>query len=198
MERPSKCTGRDREIAELFKLGYTYPLLATRFGISESTIYLVIKKAGVSRHDGGQSLIARLRREAIKEDKFFNKYGVSVVRIGALEDALSARNKFKQQKGQARYRGISWELSFADWWEIWEQSGAWRQRGRVHGESKMMARLGDVGPYSKENVRIVSMVENVKESWATSPNRMDHLRKSTSRRARRAEVAIKKHLLQEI
>jgi Zn-finger nucleic acid-binding protein len=67
-----------------------------------------------------------------------------------------------QQKRNARGRGIEFSISFDDWWRIWQDSGHWDDRGRL-SKQYVMARKGDVGPYSKDNVKIVTHADNVRE-----------------------------------
>lgn len=60
----------------------------------------------------------------------------------------------------AKRDGIEFNLTFDEWWNIWQQSGHWEQRGRG-SEKYCMCRKGDVGPYSAENVFIATNAENV-------------------------------------
>lgn len=57
---------------------------------------------------------------------------------------------------------MPWEISFAEWCEVWEASGKWDERGNF-AEGYVMARNGDEGPYKVGNVRIAPHVENVAE-----------------------------------
>ena len=63
------------------------------------------------------------------------------------------------QKAQAKVRGIAWELAYWEWLQIWQDSGRLHERG-VHGGQWVMARNGDRGPYSVENVQIVRCETN--------------------------------------
>lgn len=74
------------------------------------------------------------------------------------------RHKFHRQVHHAKTRGIQWLLTFDEWWAIWQASGKWEMRGRSSGDY-VMARRGDVGPYSKENVFICLGSENTKQAW---------------------------------
>lgn len=74
------------------------------------------------------------------------------------------KGQFSVQKRKAKQRGIDWELSFDEWWTIWQESGHWEQRGDHRGKY-CMSRRGDVGPYSKENVYINEFSENTREIW---------------------------------
>jgi hypothetical protein len=76
-----------------------------------------------------------------------------------------ARHAFSTQRCSALTRGVGWDLDLATWWHIWSASGRWAQRGK--GPDKyVMARAGDTGPYAVGNVRICTMLENMRESSA--------------------------------
>lgn len=77
----------------------------------------------------------------------------------------SPRGKYNRQRANAHKRGIGWELTFPQWWDMWQKSGKWEQRGREAGQY-YMCRFGDTGPYSDDNVRIDTMSSNALESWA--------------------------------
>lgn len=69
---------------------------------------------------------------------------------------------YKAQAAGARHRDIDFLLTFEEWCAIWNTSGKWEQRGGAQGQY-VMARKGDVGPYSIGNVRICLARENNKE-----------------------------------
>lgn len=71
--------------------------------------------------------------------------------------------KYIAQRMRARQRGISWELTFEEWWDIWNKSGKWEQRGKTM-DSYVMSRKNDTGPYSKENVFIQTHWANTIEN----------------------------------
>lgn len=71
----------------------------------------------------------------------------------------TARGKFAQQARHAKERGISWELTFSQWWSLWQESGHWEDRGRRSGQY-VMCRRGDFGPYAIGNVYIASVEHN--------------------------------------
>jgi hypothetical protein len=73
----------------------------------------------------------------------------------------TAKGKYSIQKRKAKRRGIAWELSFEEWWTIWEASGKWSERG--WGKDKyVMCRYGDIGAYSIDNVFIDTNSNNTK------------------------------------
>lgn len=72
------------------------------------------------------------------------------------------RRKYVDHRGSAENRGIDFQLSFEQWWEIWQASGKWGQRG-VRKGCYCMSRYGDVGPYSVSNVFIQLHSDNMAE-----------------------------------
>lgn len=77
-----------------------------------------------------------------------------------------ARRRYSTQVRGARERGIAWKFTFETWWDVWQRSGRWAQRGPGAGQY-VMSRPGDVGDYSPENVKIVLSEENTWESIET-------------------------------
>lgn len=74
------------------------------------------------------------------------------------------KGKFIRQKANAVRRGINWELSFEDWWKIWEDSGKWEERGKG-SNNYVMSRKMDSGGYSVGNVEIISCRKNSSDSY---------------------------------
>lgn len=60
------------------------------------------------------------------------------------------RGRYSIQKRSAKKRGIEWQFTFETWWEWWQKSGHWEERGDERGKY-CMSRRGDVGPYSPGN-----------------------------------------------
>jgi hypothetical protein len=80
--------------------------------------------------------------------------------VGILPDR-KARRAYVTQKKRAKRRGIAWEfINFDQWWGVWQRSGHWAERGNKDGNSFVMCRYGDVGPYSVDNVFIATCREN--------------------------------------
>jgi hypothetical protein len=74
---------------------------------------------------------------------------------------------------------IKWELTFDSWLKIWEESGKLQNKGTKTG-GYVMSRIGDIGPYSTENVRIILHSDNIKERfeyWKMSDEDKLHLSK---------------------
>ena len=74
----------------------------------------------------------------------------------------SPRGRFVMHRKNAKRRDIPFFMTFDQWWEIWQTSGHWKQRGR--GRRKyVMARFGDCGGYEVGNIKIILNSENSSE-----------------------------------
>lgn len=83
-------------------------------------------------------------------------------------DIRDAKAKYRKHKATAKQRGIEWAFDFNEWCEVWQKSGKWDQRGKYSGQY-CMARFGDIGPYSKNNVKIISNIVNHNEAHLGKP-----------------------------
>lgn len=72
------------------------------------------------------------------------------------------RGKFSVQKRKAKQRGIPWELTFEQWWSLWQDSGRWDERNQT---GYVMCRTNDEGPYALDNVRIDTAGNNSLENY---------------------------------
>ena len=70
--------------------------------------------------------------------------------------------QYAMQKARAKQRGIPFLLTYDEWLAIWKASGHLHERGRGR-EKWVMARLGDAGSYSVNNVKIIPFAENSSE-----------------------------------
>ena len=78
------------------------------------------------------------------------------------EEFRRARIAYSMQRSNARTRKIEWEFTFFGWLETWLNSGKLAQRGRLP-DQYCMARFEDRGPYSRDNVKIITTRENLAE-----------------------------------
>lgn len=86
------------------------------------------------------------------------------------------KKKFSQHKRTAKLRGIEFNLTFEQWWSIWQESGHYHERG-IKGGQYVMGRHGDTGPYDVTNVYICTRGENYDyarslKSWAGSERKL--------------------------
>ena len=76
---------------------------------------------------------------------------------------VTPKGIYSVQKRKAKQRGIEWLFTFDEWWELWQASGKWEQRGP---QGYVMCREGDTGPYSSANCRIDTCQNNAKENYS--------------------------------
>lgn len=166
---------RNAEIIRLFRSGLTTTEIAPLFGIGPRAVVGMLQAHGVDRNEGGKAELARQRHAALlkaKEHVFPRRHGVRLEDFASLDQCKDAYKKFSDQRQRAAQRGIGWEMTFAQWWSIWSESGAWNQRGRSAAESAVMSRYGDEGPYAVGNVRILTLAGNFAESHLVRGHRV--------------------------
>ena len=112
------------------------------------------------------------RKEYCKLHGISQSYFTVLKRQGKIPSGIESRvwhhhrpheKTYDQQKRNAAKRGISYLLTYEDWIKIWFDSGHLGKWGRKKGQYHM-ARFGDVGPYSIDNIKIVTGNENIREA----------------------------------
>lgn len=171
---------RDKFIIEQFKNGVTLEEIGRSLGITRERVRQILARFNLSRLDGGatirsfkdvQKRIETFKdKEADKEQAHFNKWGCSIGFVRSISDLPRSNSNhpvrlYRRQQQSAKNRGIDWDMSFAEWWKIWQDSGKWEVRGR--GKGYCMARMGDSGPYKADNVEIITVSQNFKDSYIT-------------------------------
>ena len=167
-------------ISFLYREGKTLEQLGYFFGVSRERIRQLLE-GHVSANEGGakirlvsneektrQRLEAAKRKQEQKIEKIFGCSYLQITEINGFPWNYSKRltrckaTIFYEQFQNAKRRCIEWRLSFPAWWNVWEDSGHWRHRGR-HKESWCMSRKGDLGAYEIGNVVIQPHVKNSSE-----------------------------------
>lgn len=174
-KRPSEeeVMSRTERMTEMFKAGDTQQKIAEEFGISRERVRQLLKKAGLTGKDGGQHVSAQARREErkLKKDQMtmawlgcteeqhraVRELGSAMMAAGAPNGRVPM-NAYNSQRFNARKRGVAWNMTFWEWWTIWQESGKWEQRGR--GQGYVMCRKGDCGAYEVGNVFIDTAINN--------------------------------------
>jgi hypothetical protein len=72
------------------------------------------------------------------------------------------RHKYACHKSKAKARGIEFNLTYEEWWEIWQKSGKWEKRGAGMNQY-VMSRYNDSGAYEYKNVFIQPASANKRE-----------------------------------
>lgn len=158
-------------MVRLFVSGSTLQEIGDKFGLTRERVRQIITKhKGVARNSGGAATRAKLREaksRANLDAKTLAKKGCTYAQYRALvamgvgiDREKGPIGAFCRQRQNAIGRGIKWELRLWDWWQIWQQSGKWADRGR--GAGYCMARINDSGPYAANNVYITTNGQNIR------------------------------------
>lgn len=158
-------------IQSMVSSGKSAKEIAFDLGVSKQRVYQLLSKAGVA-------IPKRPRPERISK-----RYGMPMSEVRKLV-ACGATRAYTYQRRNADWRGISWELTFEEWWKIWSESGKWNVRGREKG-GWVMGRLGDKGPYAIGNVVICNHSENAKVAQSHARRRIRVARIEAVRSAKR-------------
>jgi hypothetical protein len=81
------------------------------------------------------------------------------------------RTAYNSQKGHAKRRGIPFNLTFEEWWDWWQATGHYAQRGR-NKDSYVMARNNDSGPYQLGNIYCCTVAENARTGNKLKPRKI--------------------------
>jgi plasmid maintenance system antidote protein VapI len=167
--------GRAEAMAAMYRGGKTLNEIGEVYGVSRERVRQIIsKRAGITAAQGGQSIRASRKEQAKaarRDAESYEKYGCSyeqyrsLVNMGKEIMAVGGTRErtptgaWARQRQTAMSRGLTWNLKLADWWNIWQESGKWDDRGRGKGKY-VMCRFGDVGAYEIGNVYIAKCEHN--------------------------------------
>ena len=149
------------KLERLYREGKTIREISEALEVSRNTIWRGLKEIGLTKKDGGAHInhLAKLQKAKEKMDRYYLKrYGMVKADFKRLS-AIGAVRAFTDQKRNAGVRGIPWKFNLKTWWEVWEESGKFSQRGKGLGKY-CMSRPGDVGPYEPGNVKIITIQAN--------------------------------------
>lgn len=168
---------RAYRMAAMYRGGSTLEQIGQIYRITRERVRQILTKHfEFNRVDGGQYKQVndrRARADARRDARYLQKTGCTFAEWKAICDVGAAMRQsgigayrcpgraYSGQKANAARRGIGWDLTLAEWWRIWTESGKWEERGR--GSGYVMCRHGDVGPYAVGNVFIARGFENSSE-----------------------------------
>jgi hypothetical protein len=192
LPRPSKRLQadltRDMNFVARYRSGETLAEIGSVYGITRERVRQRLAKHGIKASSGGARIRSVLRskdrheaRQTRLGEYSLRKFGVphavfcEITGLSSVQgcDYIRKNNgnpivkAYLNQKYKAMSRGIGWEISLADWWRIWQESGKWDRRGR--GQGYCMARWGDSGPYRPDNVYICTVGQNFSDSYIVKP-----------------------------
>jgi hypothetical protein len=152
---------RRAEMAALYHQGKTLMEIGEIYGTTRQNIQQQLAKFGVRSKEGGGAVKKARRQEvalAKLDEKSMRRYGCTYTQFQELKQMRKPLRAYRRQQSGAAGRGISWELTFWQWWTIWKESGHWERRGL--GQGYVMCRKGDEGPYAVGNVFIAPAIMN--------------------------------------
>ena len=161
-----KLTDRNVEIARLYAQGETLESIGKRYAISRERVRQITSGQGLTRRDGGFAVQVASKRELARrkrDEECVRRWGMGKSDLSRVKNAHPrALRRYNEQRHNANDRGVPWAFVFATWWEVWERSGKWSERGRSRN-AYVMARFGDVGPYAAWNVEIIELHVNARD-----------------------------------
>lgn len=146
----------DDTFVRMVEAGSTPKQIAIDLGVSRQAVSQRAKALGLQDRLRENKPAPKGKQPRARKDR----YGLPWEIIGPLMERGAVR-AFRQQRASAGQRGIGWELSFVQWWAIWEPHYDKRGRGK---DQLVMCRTADKGPYAVGNVRIDSPKGNMQEA----------------------------------
>jgi DNA-binding CsgD family transcriptional regulator len=169
---------RQVRMVDLYKSGQTQDQIGRMYGITRERVRQIIKKVGVVGKDGGATVKSQRNKEwkdkrrAFRLDQSYMRiYGCTYAEFEAMGWEPKEKRKgglawaYRYQKHNASLRSIPWRFSIVSWYAVWVESGKLSERGRS-GDSYVMARYSDTGPYSPANVYITTLRDNSRDYQA--------------------------------
>ena len=156
---------RNAKMVRMYQQGLTLEKIGQQMKLTRERVRQILRKAGVTATDGGQALTSGIRKDHAQsktEARYMLKYGMPRAVVRQLQQDGVTR-AFQSQEKHSRIRGVRWDLSFAEWFAIWQASGKLHLRGRGKGKY-VMSRIRDDGPYQMGNVHIQLATENSREA----------------------------------
>lgn len=171
---------RAQQMIDARTAGLTLEQIGEIHGVTRERARQILARFGLDSSNSGRKKAIDDKRAArvvtmrVNRDRRCHEaYGCTYQAMEALfgPGVLLTRHKatlaYAQHKKNSGQRGIEFLITFPQWWGVWQKSGKWAQRGR--GQGYVMARTGDVGPYTVGNVYICTQSQNSKDSFIKTP-----------------------------
>ena len=148
---------RNAEIGSLYRSGLLLKDIGQRYGITRERVRQICARQGMNAIDGGQKVQVRRKRAERQRERDARQMRINGM-TAAERRAIPSKYRlgFTYQRNNMRRLGIGWELSFAQWWEIWQASGHLDERGNARtGGKYWLVRIDTSGPFSEDNVAVM-------------------------------------------
>ncbi len=161
---------RDIQLEALYRAGKSLRAVGREVGLSAEGARLALRRLGVAPGEGGACLRRETRRnlraarQVAREADRWDIYGCSRDEAIALNGGSplsvfgTPAAAFTAQRDSARHRGIVWALSLPAWWQIWQASGHWTERG-ASGDRFTLARVDPKAGFTQDNVAVMRLRE---------------------------------------
>ena len=150
---------RQAEVVDRYASGEEMTLIAEDYGVSDAMIKKIVDSYPGTRHHNERCL---------------SKYGMTLEEFKKVEfisDAMKEQGYTRAQRPLGAYSGhknrtisrdgVNFTMTFKEWWDCWERSGKWYQRGTKSGQY-VMCRKNDEGDYCVGNVYIEKQYHNIR------------------------------------
>lgn len=181
--RTEAAAARVAAMAKAYAAGRTLQSIGDEYGLTHERVRQLIKPTGVTRQTGGIHVQAARRAEsrqakltAARDFRAIAAYGCTAAELDEIAPwGVRAKRDcpvraYRVHKRNSSARGIAFEFTLPEWWEIWQASGRWAERGRTR-DAAVMARHGDSGPYAAWNVYITTLASNASDYQAALKKR---------------------------
>lgn len=164
---PPKPEGYEEAMILDFKAGKTLSEIGQAHGVSRQRVHQIMKKHSVSSEGNGAKLrVLNKKQEAAnaRAARVMEKWGMSVEEYkahvaehGSMTNPDSPMGKYCAQRHRCKQLGVQWLFTFKSWWDIWQASGKWDNRGRAQ---YVMGRNGDAtSPMGPNTCRITTVAD---------------------------------------
>jgi len=164
---------RTQTMINLFKLGNTLQEVGDKYHITRERVRQILTQSEVKAEDGGRR-IKKINRCFAKKEKWLNtwlplykclrKDFIEITQGNGVHGGNKYPLRYWRQATNSKSRGIGFNLTFPEWYKIWEESGHIGNMGLGVGKY-CMSRYKDVGNYEIGNVKIISSVQNSVDAW---------------------------------
>lgn len=161
---------RAHDMAIRYSAGESLQSIALGYNISRERVRQIIKRLGLNGSNSGrrpnihaEAVRKQVKREEqrrmIKKERLESRYHCECELVEKLRNVYPSGNKnpidrFLMLGANCKRRNIYFDLTLAQWWSVWDQSGKWPECGVGKGKYAMVPIDRGLG-YTEGNIEIV-------------------------------------------